>query len=103
MVEVPGVVECKKCGNYQFFREVRVVTHERPFATGDGDIEYGGEENFSAPVVLRILCGFCGAVVHSNDIPEPVVQDAASYRDAEMLFRRPARHTHGEDELPPGV
>ena len=103
MVEIPGLVDCKKCGNYQFFREVRVVTHERSFATGDGDIEYGSEEKFSAPLVLRILCGFCGTVVHVNDIPEPVVRDQANYRDAEMLFRHAPQHTHGEDELPPGV
>lgn len=103
MVEIPGLVDCKKCGNYQYFREVCVVTHERSLAAGDGDIEYGKEQNFSTPLVLRILCGFCGAVVHVNEIPEPVVRDPASYRDAEMLFRREVKHTHGEDELPPGV
>lgn len=103
MVDIPGLVDCAKCGNYQYFKEVRIVTHERSLATGDGEIEYGSEEKFSKPLVLRIVCGFCGAIVHANDIPEPIVREQATYRDAEMLFRRASRHTHSEDELPPGV
>ena len=79
-------LECSTCGNFQFFTEVRAQVHKVSFAATQGKVEYGKPEGQESPVVLRILCGFCNAVVHDNQIPEPAASASACYRDAQTIF-----------------
>ncbi len=80
-------LECPECGNFQYFKEVRALVHEVPFAATHGELEYGEPENASAPVVLKILCGYCNAVVHDNEVTEPLVRNPHRYKDAATIFR----------------
>lgn len=79
-------LECPSCGNFQFFTEVRAQVHKVQFAATHGKVEYGKPEGHAPPVVLRILCGFCNALVHDNQIPEPAASASACYRDAQTFF-----------------
>ena len=85
--ELKFLLECPACGNFQFFREVRAQVYEVHFAATHGKIEYGQPEKTSSPVVLRIICGYCGKLVHDNQVGDPLIRDRTRYKDAETIFQ----------------
>jgi hypothetical protein len=40
----PHLIDCPKCGNWQFFREIRLETQSVPFAVTEGEIAWGGTD-----------------------------------------------------------
>lgn len=100
----PKLIDCPKCGNWQFFREIRLETHSVPFAVTEGEIEWGATECTAPAIVTQIICGYCNTLIYRNDVVEPQVRDRSKYKDAAQLFAssRLRRGTPG-DSLPEGV
>ncbi len=100
----PELIDCPKCGNWQFFREIRLETHSVPFAVTEGEIEWGTAESAAPGIVTEIICGYCSALIHRNGVAAPEVLDASNYKDAAKLFASSRlRRGTSKDSLPEGV